>query len=266
VAQPPHTCNLARRVSRSVRPAPLAVTPEVISRRAGAPPGKRMANSAGAAPPSRPASFGNLDDEAIGIADRSGGDPCAGGGRKTNSQRGAQNDRPCHLRCSLCSANPDRTPRLGSEIGTARRYHSVHEKQSGGISQKSRSAPLASKTTSVRGRLIRKGQRNRSEAVGRRSAWRCASRPEEPAIVARVLDQAISLGESDVRDRSPPLLRRVGTAESRHRGAALGAIAKTAPAWSGVRWRCRIHNIAFLIYVAARSMQLSPRKATGIWQ
>lgn len=108
--------NPARRISRSVGPAPhavraLAVRAKVISSRARPPRGKRMATTSRAAPKSRPASFRNLDDQTVGIADQSGGDPGAGGSRKTKSQCGAQNDCPHHhVSCSLCSSQPPPSP------------------------------------------------------------------------------------------------------------------------------------------------------------
>jgi hypothetical protein len=55
-----------------------------------------MALAARTPPKSRTAAFRNLGHQARGVADMSGRDRGASGGRKTESQRGAQNDRSHH--------------------------------------------------------------------------------------------------------------------------------------------------------------------------
>jgi hypothetical protein len=55
-----------------------------------------MAPAARTAPKSRPAAFCSLDNQAAGIADLSGRDCSAGGGRKTESQCDTQKDRSRH--------------------------------------------------------------------------------------------------------------------------------------------------------------------------
>jgi hypothetical protein len=92
------------RDSRSIGPAPPALRAEVVSSRAHASSCHWMASTSGASPPSRAASFRNRDDRAVGMAERRGGDPGAGGGRKTKSQGGRQKDRLHHVRVSLYSS------------------------------------------------------------------------------------------------------------------------------------------------------------------
>jgi hypothetical protein len=55
-----------------------------------------MAPAARTAPKSRAAAFRSLDHQAVGIADLSGRDCRAGGGRNTESQRDTQKDRSHH--------------------------------------------------------------------------------------------------------------------------------------------------------------------------
>jgi hypothetical protein len=60
-----------------------------------------MATTTRAAPPSCPASFRDLDDRAVGIAEQRWCNPGVGGGRQTKSQCGAKKDRPHHARFSV---------------------------------------------------------------------------------------------------------------------------------------------------------------------
>ena len=97
------------------------------SGRAGAPDGKGMAMAARATPPARPASFGDVRDSAVGLADRSRHDGGAGGRRETESQCGAQEDRLHHVGAfSRVEAKPN-PPRSG--IGRVRNYQPTWQKQ-----------------------------------------------------------------------------------------------------------------------------------------
>src|ERR1700734_950862 len=79
-----------------IGPALFAFRPEMITRRAGPAVEHRMAPAARTAPKSRPAPFCSLDHRAVGLANRSGRDCSAGGGRKTESQYDTQKDRSRH--------------------------------------------------------------------------------------------------------------------------------------------------------------------------
>src|ERR1700733_13631585 len=82
---------IKRRLRRSVRPAALAFRAEMVAGRAEAIGArKRMAMAARAAPESRAAAFRNLDNRAVGTADRSRRNSGAGGADEPKSQCSTQ--------------------------------------------------------------------------------------------------------------------------------------------------------------------------------
>lgn len=104
--------------ARSVRPALLSLRANVVSPRTLASLRKGMAMTARPAPKSLAASLGNLDDNPLSIADRSGCNHGVGSSRKSKGQCGAQKNclrHRHHFRFSLGS-NPERGPH---EFGTA---------------------------------------------------------------------------------------------------------------------------------------------------
>ena len=78
--------------TQSVRPAALAVWAEVIAGRARAVHRHRMAASTWTAPPSGPAPFSNLNDDAVGVCDGSWSNSGVRRRRKTQRQCGAQHN------------------------------------------------------------------------------------------------------------------------------------------------------------------------------
>src|ERR1700736_1319856 len=110
--------------------AALTVRTEVIAGRASAPVEHRMAAAAWTAPHTRPASFRDLADRAVGFADGRRHDGGAGGGRETHSQCGAQEDRLHHVAAfSLCRSQAELTP--GPESAGVRSYQPTRQLQSG---------------------------------------------------------------------------------------------------------------------------------------
>src|ERR1700736_3820256 len=110
--------------------AALTVRTEVIAGRASAPVEHRMAAAAWTAPHTRPASFRDLADRAVGFADRGRQDGGAGGCCNSEGQYGAQYDRFHHVAAlSRVEAKPnslgvrnrqrcEATSRLGKSNGS----------------------------------------------------------------------------------------------------------------------------------------------------
>src|SRR6202011_1205317 len=110
--------------------AALAVRAEVIAGRASAPVEHRMAADAWTAPHTRPASFRDISDQAVGFADRARQDGGAGGRCNSEGQCGAQYDRFHHVAAlSRVEAKPnslrvrnrqgdEATSRLGKSNGS----------------------------------------------------------------------------------------------------------------------------------------------------